>query len=287
MASISIMPLATSNTAPMLTGYVDFKRFDGNGNAKETLSVYVNYRKYTLFDGNLGLDESIKPNKWKLHFSQNLAPGTYQVEAYVSDVNTDTIIASDAKETGITITQPTAVQVKQQNPTLLEKVATVALLMASLDKLFGGKNGISPVPSVHPTLNDDASTSLLGRGKEESAEDTVRKSKEKTVRKGNVKPNPVANKAVDPTASAAGTYSLTDIERAAAGDLNVVDNLDFLSAGSRPSDTVAAMQETAEKIATQDAAISSGAGTIASTGARISGRNFGVAVAASAAARGN
>jgi hypothetical protein len=47
------------------------------------------------------------------------------------------------------------------------------------------------------------------------------------------------------------------------------------------------MQETAEKISTQDAAISSGAGTIASTGARISGRNFGVAVAASAAARGN
>jgi hypothetical protein len=278
MTAISITPLSTSNTAPMLTGYVDFERIDNKGNAKETVSVYVNYTKYTLFDGNLGLDESVKPNKWKLHFSNQLYPGTYQVEAYVSDIASDTIIASETKEVGLTITQPTPVEIKQQNPTLLEKVATVALLMASLDKLFGGKNGIAPVPSVHPVLNDEASTALLGRGKEEANEDTVRKSKDKTVRTGNVKANPVKNKAVDPTASAAGTYSLTDIERAAAGDLNVVDNLDFLSAGSRPSDTVAAMQETAEKISTQDAAISSGAGTIASTGARISGRNLGVAI---------
>jgi PBP1b-binding outer membrane lipoprotein LpoB len=279
MTSISITPISTSNTAPTLTGYVDFQRFDSlGGKPKETISVYVNYRKYTLFDGNLGLDETVKPNKWKLHFSQNLAPGTYQVEAYVSDTASNTILASDTKEAGITITQPTPVEIKQQNPTILEKVATVALLMASLDKLFGGKNGIAPVPSVHPAINDEASTALVGRGNEERAEDTMVKSKKQTERKGNVKANPVANKAVDPTASAAGTYSLTDIERAAAGDLNVVDNLDFLSAGSRPSDTIADMQETAEKIATQDAAISSGAGTIASTGARISGRNLGVAI---------
>lgn len=250
MASISITPLSTSNTAPILTGYVDFRRFDGDGNAKETLSVYVNYRKYTLFDGNLGLDESIKPNKWNLHFSQNLAPGTYQVEAYVSDINTNTIIASDANENGIIITKPTAVQIKQQKQTLLEKVATVSLLMASLDKLFGGKNGISPVPSVHPVLNDDASTSLVGRGSEESAEDTMRKSKDKTQRKGNVTPVSPTLKAVDPTASAAGTYSLTDIERAAAGDLNVIDNLDFLSAGSMPQDTINALNESAAAAAT-------------------------------------
>jgi hypothetical protein len=265
MTSISITPISTSNTAPTLTGYVDFQRFDSiGGKPKETISVYVNYRKYTLFDGNLGLDETVTPNKWKLHFSQNLNPGTYQVEAYVSDTASNTILASDTKETGITITQPTPVEIKQQNPTLLEKVATVALLMASLDKLFGGKNGIAPVPSVHPAINDEVSTALVGRGNEERAEDTMVKSRNQTQRKGNVKANPVANKAVDPTASAAGTYSLTDIERAAAGDLNVVDNLDFLSAGSMPSDTISALNEQAAAAVTASNAATA-AGTSAET----------------------
>jgi hypothetical protein len=264
MASISITPLSTSNTSPMITGYVDFERFDGNGNPKQEISVYVNYTKYKLFDGNLGLDETVKPNKWKLHFSTKLYPGTYQVEAYVSDIATDRIIASDSKDAGIIITKPTPVQVKQQNPSLLEKVATVALLMASLNKLFGGKNGISPVPSVHPTLNDDASTSLVGRGNEERAEDTMAKSKAKTVRKDNVNPDPVQNKAVDPMASAAGTYSLTDIERAAAGDLNVIDNLDFLSAGSLPSDTISILNEQAAAAVTASNAATA-AGTSAET----------------------
>jgi PBP1b-binding outer membrane lipoprotein LpoB len=249
----------------MLTGYVDFQRFDApGGKAKETISVYVNYRKYTLFDGNLGLDETVQPNKWKLHFSQNLLPGTYQVEAYVSDTASNTILASDTKETGITITQPTPIEIKQQNPTLLEKAATVALLMASLDKLFGGKNGIAPVPSAHPAINDEASTALVGRGNEERAEDTMVKSRNQTQRKGNVKANPVANKAVDPTASAAGTYSLTDIERAAAGDLNVVDNLDFLSAGSMPSDTISTLNEQAAAATTASNAATA-AGTSAAT----------------------
>ena len=118
MSSISITPLSTSNTSPTITGYVDFERLDAEGKAKQTISVYVNYTKYKLFDGNLGLDESVKPNKWKLHFSSTLPRGTYQVEAYVSDVATDTILSSSVKDNGLIITYPTAVQVKQNNPTL-------------------------------------------------------------------------------------------------------------------------------------------------------------------------
>jgi len=263
MASISITPLSTSNTAPTLTGYVDFQRFSSlGGKPKETISVYVNYTKYTLFDGNLGLDETVTPNKWKLHFSTKLYPGTYQVEAYVSDVVSNTIIASDVKETGITITQPTPVQIKQQNPTLLEKVATVALLMASLDKLFGGKNGISPVPSVHPTLNDDASTSLVGRGNEEAAEDTSRKSKDKTIRKGNVNPNPVENKAVDPTAGIPGGLSAASLDKIAgemlgngtsAGTGFDAETIkDTLSSAALPSDMISALDETKRLTELQD-----------------------------------
>jgi hypothetical protein len=254
MTSISITPLSTSNTAPTLTGYVDFQRFDSiGGNPKETISVYVNYRKYTLFDGNLGLDETVKPNKWKLHFSQNLVPGTYQVEAYVSDIASNTIIASETKEVGLTITQPTPVEIKQQNPTLLEKVATVALLMASLDKLFGGKNGIAPVPSVHPVINDEASTALLGRGNEEANEDTVRKSKGQTQRKGNVKANPVKNKVVDPAAaSAIPAASLDKVAGAmlengtSAGvemDLETVKT--EMSSTSSPTDVIETLNEAA------------------------------------------
>lgn len=241
-SSISITPLSTSNTSPMLTGYVNFERLDSNRNAKETISIFVNYTKYTLFDGNLGLDESVVPNKWKLHFSSQLYPGTYQVDAYVSDIATDIIIASESKETGLTITQPTPVQIKQQNPSILEKVATVALLMASLDKLFGGKNGIAPVPSVHPAANDESSTTLLSRGKEESEEDTRRKSKKKTQRKKNVKPAPPKLKVVDPGAalgpSGSGSFGLSGPTGSDAS----------LPERSMPQDTINALNETASII---------------------------------------
>jgi hypothetical protein len=264
MTSISITPISTSNTAPTLTGYVDFQRFDSlGGKPKETISVYVNYTKYTLFDGNLGLDETVQPNKWKLHFSQNLAPGTYQVEAYVSDTASNTILASDTKETGITITQPTPIQIKQQNPTLLEKVATVALLMASLDKLFGGKNGIAPVPSVHPAINDEASTALVGRGNEERAEDTMVKSRNQTQRKGNVKANPVANKAVDPAAAGIpGGLPAASLDKLAgemlgngtsAGvGMDAETIKDTISSAASPSDLITSLDETQRMLQIQD-----------------------------------
>jgi hypothetical protein len=264
MTSIRITPISTSNTAPTLTGYVDFQRFDSlGGKPKETISVYVNYTKYTLFDGNLGLDETVQPNKWKLHFSQNLAPGTYQVEAYVSDTASNTILASDTKETGITITQPTPIQIKQQNPTLLEKVATVALLMASLDKLFGGKNGIAPVPSVHPAINDEASTALVGRGNEERAEDTMVKSRDKTQRKGNVKANPVKNKAVDPAAAGIpGGLPAASLDKLAgemlgngtsAGvGMDAETIKDTISSAASPSDLITSLDETQRMLQIQD-----------------------------------
>jgi ribosomal protein S16 len=264
MASVKIIPLATSNTSPTLTGTVDYKRFGDDGQPRENFYVTVNYTKYTPFDGNLGLDETTTPAKWKLHFSTTLYPGIYEVEANVVDIASNSLLATDYNPNGIIINQLTQKEYKQKNPTLLERVATVSLLMASLNKLFGGKNGISPVPSVHPTLNDDASTSLVGRGNEEAAEDTMRKSKDKTQRKGNVKANPVVNKAVDPTASAAGTYTPTELERAAAGDLNVIDNLDFLSAGSMPSDTISTLNEQAAA-ATTAANAATAAGTSAAT----------------------
>lgn len=203
MADISITPLATSNTAPTITGRVNFQRFNADGSPYQAMYVYVNFTKYKLFDGNLGLDETTTPPTWKLHFSTNLVPGTYQVDAYVTDVASDTIIASTTNENGLIITQPTPVQIKQQNPSLLERVATLSLLMGSLNKLFGGKNGIAPVPSVHPVIDDEASTSLASRGKEERAEDTMVKSKKQTQRSDVTSGNNVKNKAVDPLAASA------------------------------------------------------------------------------------
>jgi hypothetical protein len=263
MAEISIIPLSTSNTAPTITGYVDFERLDAEGKGKQTISVYVNYTRYKLFDGNLGLDESVKPNKWKLHFSSSLQQGTYQVEAYVSDVATDTIVASSVKDNGLIINPPTAVEVQQQKPSILEKVATVALLMASLDNLFGGKNGIAPVPSVHPVLNDEASTALVGRGKEEANEDTMRKSKDKTVRKGNVKANPVKNKAVDPAAAGIpGGLPAASLDKLAgemlgngtsAGiGLDAETIKDTISSAASPSDLISSLDETKRMTELQD-----------------------------------
>jgi hypothetical protein len=262
-SSVKIIPLATSNTRPTLTGTVDYKRLDNNGKPLENFYVTVNYTKYTPFDGNLGLDETSSPAKWKLHFSTTLYPGNYQVEANIVDIASNTLVATDYNPNGVIINQISQKEYKQKNPTLLEKVATVALLMASLDKLFGGKNGISPVPSVHPTLNDEASTALVGRGKEESKEDIMRKSKDKTQRNNNVKANPVKNKAVDPAAASIlggiGAESLDKVAGAMLGngtsagvetDFETIK--DTISSTAMPSDMISSLDETKRMTELQD-----------------------------------
>ena len=56
--------------------------------------------------------------------------------------------------------------------------------MNSINLLFGGKNGLTPLPSVHPTLDDQSTTALPANGNEERAEDPRAKSKDKTRMKG-------------------------------------------------------------------------------------------------------
>jgi len=170
MASITVNRLITSNTAPMITGTVQFERYDSNRNPKETIQIVVNYQTYELFR-NVGLDETVKPNIWKLHFPEPfINAGTYDVEAKVIDVATEEVVAKDNTIDELIIRAPTAEEVAKNNLTLLQKVALVSSLMNDVQKLFGGQNGIGGNPSVHPTLDDDSSTSLAGRADQERAE---------------------------------------------------------------------------------------------------------------------
>jgi hypothetical protein len=172
MATITVNKLATSNTKPTITGTVDFERFDKQGNAKETIQVVVNYTTYKLFDGNLGLDETKKPNIWKLHFDTPLYRGTtYNIDAQVIDVATNRIIAQDATNGELVITQLTQKQTQQQDMNILQKMALIGGLMGALDNLFGGQSGMGQSSSIHPVKDDDASTSLAGRADEERKED--------------------------------------------------------------------------------------------------------------------
>ena len=193
MAKITVKRLATSNNMPTITGTVEFERFDSFGNAKHTIQVYVNYNKYKLFDGNLGVDEKVTPNVWKLHFNSPLYPGTYDIEAQIVDVNTNTVVASDDTLDELTVTNPPVVTyaTPKSNPlTILGKVALVAGLMNNLQKMFGGQNGIGDNPSVHPAQDDQISTHLGGRGAQERNEHPTVKDKEKRQKK-NVIPVPV------------------------------------------------------------------------------------------------
>jgi hypothetical protein len=180
MAAITVKPLRTTNTAPILTGTVDYTRIDATGVPRETIEVEINYNVYKLFDGRLGVDEKVTPNVWKLHFDSPLIEGTYDVEARVVDVNTRAVLAKD-KTNGELIIEPLPVEVleKQQNLTILEKVALVSGLMNSVNKMFGGQNGVGGNPAVHPSLDDDSSTSLAGRSDQERGEDPRIKDKEK------------------------------------------------------------------------------------------------------------
>lgn len=180
MAKITVKKLTTSNTTPTLTGTVEFQRFSAPGKAKESIEVYVNYVPYRLFEGNLGLDETKTPNEWKLRFDSPLVPGTYDVEAIVYDIATNQILASDDTVNELIITAPVRRSAAQQQYDLRQRYQRLNLLMNSINLLFGGKNGLTPLPSVHPTLDDQSTTALPAGGNEERAEDPRAKSKDKT-----------------------------------------------------------------------------------------------------------
>jgi hypothetical protein len=210
MTKITVKKLTTSNTTPTLTGTVDFQRFIMPGKAKESIEVYVNYVPYRLFEGNLGLDETKTPNEWKLRFDTPLYPGTYNVEAIVYDIATNEILASDDTVNELIITAPTRTSVAQQQYNLRQRYARLSLLMNSINLLFGGKNGLTPLPSVHPTLDDQSSTTLLAAGNEERSEDPRPTSDQKTkVKDAALPPGKHAFRATDGSDDAEDTYDLT------------------------------------------------------------------------------
>ena len=193
MAFITVNRLTTANTVPTLTGTVEFNRITRTEKETktQTINVIVNYNRYKLFDGNLGLDESVTPNVWKLHFSSPLYPGTYDVEAQVIDTSTNMVIASDSSTNELTILNTySTVSAPTSSMNLLQKFALVNGLMSGLGKLFGGQNGIGDNPSVHPAQDDQISTNLAGRGNQEREQHPTVKDKDKRQKKMTV-PYPV------------------------------------------------------------------------------------------------
>ena len=211
MLKITVNKLGTSNTTPTITGTVEFERIKTVGNTVKTQTIYVivNYNRYKLFDGNLGLDESKTPNVWKLHFDNPLYPGVYDVEAQIIDVENNLVLASDESSNELTIfrTYPTiATNPSGGNLSLLQKLAVVQGLLNSMNRLFGGSSGIGQNPSVHPAQDDQISTHLGGRGAQERNEHPTVKDKEKRQKKMVVPvpvPRPDEFKSTKPSGAAA------------------------------------------------------------------------------------
>ena len=213
MPSITVTRLTTSNTTPTITGTVDFNRIikvSDTVTKTQTINVIVNYNKYKLFDGNLGLDEKTTPNVWKLHFNSPLYPGTYDVEAQIVDGETNLVIASATVINALTIlratTRTAAASTAGNNLNLLQKLALVQGLMNGLGKAFGGQNGIGDNPSVHPAQDDQISTHLGGRGAQERNEHPTVKDKDKRQKKMVVPypvPRPDEFKSTKPAGAAA------------------------------------------------------------------------------------
>lgn len=175
---INVKALTTTNPTPVLTGQVKFDRLKN-----QTIHVTINYITYKLFDGHLGIDETVTPNVWKLHFSSPLYPGRYDVEASVVDVTNNIIVVSDNVYGELNVVMPprTSVPYKQQNMTIPQKVALVAGLLDAVSKIPGsnGNSGVGGNPSVHPTEDDDGTTSRAGRADQERKEDPRVTSKKK------------------------------------------------------------------------------------------------------------
>ena len=221
MAFITVNALRTSNTRPTVTGTVSFERFDGEGNPKQTIEVYANYGLYTLFDGNLGLDESVTPNVWKLRFNEPLKNGSYSINAVVRNVSDGSIAATDNTTNELSITAPTEREVQQQNLTIPQKLALVAGLINGLSRSFGGQSGVGGNPSVHPTQDDDTSTTLRGRGSEEGNNDPRVKSKKARADKLKVTTPPQKHSmsSVDAAITSAALGEIPDIDPPTSADI--------------------------------------------------------------------
>jgi hypothetical protein len=159
----------------------------------------LNYNPYYLYEGNLGLVETAVKGTytWKLHIDSPLYPGTYDVEANIYNVDNDVIVASDDTKNELTILPKPNPWNVGYSPNLIgyspptsiaQKAAVVAGLMNSLTNLFGNSGVGGPSPSVHPTQDDQSSSSLAARGSEEREEDPRVKSKDKVVDEASVPP---------------------------------------------------------------------------------------------------
>ena len=218
MPKITVNKLSTSNTTPTITGKATFQRFDLDGKTpKEAIEIILNYNPYYLFEGNLGLEATAVNDEyiWKLHIDSPLYPGTYDVEANIYRVSDDLIIASDDTTNEITITSPPPQYINGAmvvpKKSLAQKAATVAALMGALQNLFGNSGVGGPSPAVHPTQDDQSSTSLASRGSEERAEDPRVKSKKQVVDEAPVPP-PKHN--FDSTDNSSGSQNGVDWELA-------------------------------------------------------------------------
>lgn len=181
MTFITVNKQTTTNTKPTITGTVKLDRAQG-----ETINIRLNYVTYELFGGNLGINEKVTPNIWTIELDDPLEIGIYDVEAYVLD-STGRIIASDdtSKDLSIYVIPQ---QTQQQTATLAQKMSRMNQLMQSMNILSAALG--SSVGGPHPATNDDSSTHLHGRGKEESN----KSAEEKDYKKKKVKKNPVAKK---------------------------------------------------------------------------------------------
>jgi hypothetical protein len=261
MTKITVNRLSTSNTMPTITGTVEFERFDFLG-PKHTIEVVVNYNRYKLFDGNLGIDEKVNPNVWKLHFDSRLYPGVYDVDANIVDVKTGVIIQTDETNAELTITNPPipTYQSSRQNPSsILGKLALVNGLMNGLGKMFGGQNGIGDNPSVHPNQDDQISTHLGGRGAQERNEHPTVKDKDKRQKKMTV-PYPVPRpEEFKVTKSGGAADALAKAKEALGGSSGLDGTVDPGDAAwnSKIDDTEKTLAETSSR--DQNLAIAAGA----------------------------
>lgn len=189
---IGVNKLTTANSTPTISGTAVFNRFDSFGQPDQAIEVILNYRPYYLFEGNLGLTETPIPGvyNWRLHVDVPLYPGTYDVEANIYSVADDQILVSDDSYNEITILDPYRQYGGRAAPpakkSIAQKAAIVAGLMDSLSGMFGNSGVGGPSPSIHPVQDDQASSSLIGRGNEERTEDPMVKNKSLIVDKAYV-----------------------------------------------------------------------------------------------------
>ena len=179
--TVQVKKTTSTSSTPVITGTCLFTRLTNipKPTPLRDMIIVINYNYYRLFDGYLTLDEKSNPYNWKIKIPANraLSIGSYDVRTILLDIQSNKIIFDKVYEDYLSITQDTTAT--SSSGTGSGSGNSIQSLMSQMGGLMNMMNQLGQKQGVHPTTDDDSSTNLKDRDKQEADQDSHRQDDKK------------------------------------------------------------------------------------------------------------